>query len=121
LDDDLRSPETVRVTYLAGRGDFLVGVLDSTIVAMGDCARTQQDASRSNACGSTPHISGEDSDRRCSNTSRPAHANSATPASTSTPPHCNNPPSPCTKNGYHQIGHAKRGPFDLAIFDKDLQ
>ena len=34
-DDDMRSPETIRSTYLDGRGDFLVGVSGGTTVVIG--------------------------------------------------------------------------------------
>jgi ribosomal protein S18 acetylase RimI-like enzyme len=34
-DDDMRSPETIRSTYLDGRGDFLIGVSSGTTVVIG--------------------------------------------------------------------------------------
>jgi ribosomal protein S18 acetylase RimI-like enzyme len=34
-DDDMRSPETLRRTYLDGRGDFLVGLRGGSIVVIG--------------------------------------------------------------------------------------
>jgi hypothetical protein len=46
-DDDMRSADTIRASYLDGRGDFLVGVLDGT-------------------CASTLTINGAVSARRCS-------------------------------------------------------
>jgi GNAT superfamily N-acetyltransferase len=120
-DDDMRSADTIRATYLDGRGDFLVGVVNGSIVV---------------TAGLREHVSGRVEIKRMrvhpdhqrlgvgqamlerleARARELGYAGVYLDTTTRQQPAI----ALYTKNGYRQVGSAKRGSFDLLIFEKDL-
>lgn len=120
-DDDVRSPDAIRATYLDGRGDFVVGVLGSEIVVMAGLRehpsgrveikrmRVHPDHQRQGlGQAMLEHLEARASELGYAG----IHLDTTTRQAAAIALY--------TKNGYHEVGRGRRGPFDLVIFEKDL-
>ncbi|MDQ3670324.1 MAG: hypothetical protein M3377_08620 [Actinomycetota bacterium] len=90
-DDDLHA---IRCVYHEQDGEFVVGMLDGELVAMGALRRSGPRRAEIKRMRVAHKSSDADSDAAYSSTSRPAPPSSATPTCTSTPPPSSSQPRP---------------------------
>jgi ribosomal protein S18 acetylase RimI-like enzyme len=120
-DDDLHSPDTVRTTYLDGRGDFLVGLVDGEIVVMAALrehasGRVEIKRMRVHPDHQRHGLGQQMLDRLERRATELGYSGVYLDTTTRQGPAI----ALYRKNGYREVGRATRGPFDVVLFEKDL-
>jgi ribosomal protein S18 acetylase RimI-like enzyme len=120
-DDDLRSPQSIRATYIDEAGDFLVCVLDDAIVATGalrphPSGRVEIKRMRVDPEHQRQGLGQAMLDRLEARASELGYTGVYLDTTTLQEPAI----ALFERSGYREVKRDKRGSFDLVIFEKDL-